>query len=71
MASSDNNIIMAEGHSLTRPPLFDSTNFAYWRDRMSTYLKSFEFKMWLVIQNGEAPFTKTVENQTVVKNETE
>jgi len=62
---------MAEGQSTTRPPLFDGSNYSYWKDRMKIYLKSTEFKMWLVIENGEEPFTKIVDGKEVEKYERE
>ncbi|MFQ6651618.1 hypothetical protein Gotur_023873 [Gossypium turneri] len=35
MASEQNFTILGEGHSTMRPPLFNGTNYSYWRTRMN------------------------------------
>jgi len=34
-----------------RPPLFDGTNFGFWKNRMSYYLMSLGPKVWLLVLN--------------------
>ncbi|VFQ77734.1 unnamed protein product [Cuscuta campestris] len=44
---------IGEGQSTSRPPLFDGTNYTYWKERMRIYIRSTNFQLWLVIKNGE------------------
>ena len=53
---------LAEGASVTRPPLFDGTNYSYWKNRMCTYLKSMDFEQWKVTTLGDYEITKINEN---------
>jgi hypothetical protein len=41
-----------EGTSVTRPPLFDGTNFAFWKVRMRSYLMALGDDVWDVIETG-------------------
>ena len=38
------------GQSLIIPPLFDGTNYAYWKVRMRTFLQSLDEKVWLAVE---------------------
>jgi hypothetical protein len=40
-----------EGTSTTKPPLFDGTNFAFWKVRMRTYLMALGVDVWDVVEN--------------------
>ncbi|VFQ66153.1 unnamed protein product [Cuscuta campestris] len=62
---------IGEGQSTSRPPLFDGTNYTYWKERMRIYIRSTNFQLWLVIKNGEeTPMTKLGE-KLVPKTEDE
>ncbi|XP_022897283.1 uncharacterized protein LOC111410921 [Olea europaea var. sylvestris] len=41
--------------SLSVPPYFDGSNYAYWKVRMSAFLKSLDEHVWLSVQNGWKP----------------
>jgi hypothetical protein len=41
-----------EGTSTTKPPLFDGTNFAFWKVRMRTYLMALGADVWDVVETG-------------------
>jgi hypothetical protein len=41
-----------EGTSVTRPPLFDGTNFAFWKVRMRSYLMALGADVWDVVETG-------------------
>ena len=43
---------MDSGQSLIIPPLFDGTNYAYWKVRMRAFLQSLDEKVWQVIEIG-------------------
>ncbi|WRX11446.1 Integrase [Theobroma cacao] len=45
-------IIVAEGQSTNRPPLFDGSNYPYWSTRMSIYIRAINYEMWDVIIDG-------------------
>ena len=43
---------MDKGQSLIITPLFDSTNYAYWKVRMRVFLQSLDEKVWQAIEIG-------------------
>ena len=43
---------MDRGQSLIIPPLFDDTNYAYWKVRMRAFLQSLDEKVWQVVEIG-------------------
>ena len=43
---------MEYSHFLVIPPHFDGNNYAYWKVRMKTFLKSLDERVWLYIENG-------------------
>ena len=48
-------------HSMQRSPLFDGSNYNYWKCRMKIYLQSLNYELWNII---EAPYTKLTTNYT-------
>ena len=43
---------MSRGQSLIIPPLFDGTNYAYWKVRIRAFLQSLDEKVWQAIEIG-------------------
>ena len=43
---------MNRGQSLIIPPLFDGTNYAYWKVRMRAFLQSLDEKVWQAVEIG-------------------
>ena len=43
---------MDRGKSLIIPPLFDGTNYAYWKVRMRAFLHLLDEKVWQVVEIG-------------------
>ena len=43
---------MDRGQSLIIPPLFDSTDYAYWKVRMRAFLQYLDEKVWQVVEIG-------------------
>ena len=43
---------MDRGQSLIIPPLFDGTNYAYWKVRMGAFLQSLDEKVWQAVEIG-------------------
>ena len=52
---------MDKGQSLIIPPLFDDTNYAYWKVRIRDFLQSLDEKVW---QAAEIGWTKPTEALT-------
>jgi hypothetical protein len=46
-----------EGTSTNKPPLFDGTNFSFWKVRMRTYIMALGVDVWDVVETG---YTKPV-----------
>ena len=49
---------MDRGQSLIIPPLFDGTNYVYWKVRIRTFLQSLDEKVWQVVEIGQTKPTK-------------
>ncbi|VFQ60914.1 unnamed protein product [Cuscuta campestris] len=62
---------LGEGQSTMRPPLFDGTNYTYWKERMRIFIQSNNFLLWRIIKNGEEVPMKKVGETTVPKTEAE
>ena len=43
---------MDRGQSLIIPPLFDGTNYAYWKVRKRAFLQSLDEKVWQAVKIG-------------------
>ena len=43
---------MDRGQSLIIPPLFEGTNYAYWKVCMRTFLQFLDQKVWQVMETG-------------------
>ena len=41
-----------EREALIRPPIFDGTNFIYWKVRVTAYLQSLVTEVWDIIDTG-------------------
>ena len=52
---------MDRGQSLIIPPLFNGTNYAYWKVRMRGFLQSLDEKVWQAVEIG---WTKSKEAPT-------
>jgi hypothetical protein len=51
------NMTSHEGISTNKPPLFDGTNFSFWKVRMRTYIMALGADVWDVVETG---YTKPV-----------
>ncbi|VFQ69616.1 unnamed protein product [Cuscuta campestris] len=71
MASRMFNAGVNEGQSTTRPPLFDGTNYSYWKERMRIFIQSNDYKLWLIVKNGCGVPMKKVGEVNVPKTEEE
>ena len=42
-----------EGHATNRPPLFEGTDYSYWKMRMKYYIQSINYQYWERIESGD------------------
>ena len=59
---------LSEGQSTHRPPLFNGTNYNYWKARMKIYMQT-DYSLWRIVQKGIDHPTKKVDNEIVFKDE--
>ena len=45
-------VVIDHGQSLIIPPLFNGTNYAYWKVHIRAFLQSLDKKVWLVVKVG-------------------
>ena len=48
-------------------PIFDGSNYTYWKARMRSALKSIDARVWMSVVTGYSPPTYLVENECVIK----
>jgi len=48
---------IAEGGSSNRPPLFDGSNYYFWKSKMELFLRSQDNDMWAAITDGDFVLT--------------
>ena len=46
---------ITDGASLTRPPGLAREYYPYWKDKRKMYIKSTQYRIWLIITNGDIP----------------
>ena len=54
-----------EGSAVNKPPLFDGTNYAFWKAQMTVFIKSLGGAVQGSIEDGWTPPTITAEDSTV------
>ena len=52
--------VMDKGWSLIIPPLFDGTNYVYWKVRIRAFLQSLDKKVWQAVEIGWTKPTKAL-----------
>ena len=40
-----------EGYSIIHPPMFNGTDYMYWKTRIRIFLLSINFDLWNIIEN--------------------
>ncbi|MQM16507.1 hypothetical protein Taro_049467 [Colocasia esculenta] len=43
---------MAEGHSVSRPPFLDGTDYTYWKNQIHVFLRAHDYELWKIISKG-------------------
>ena len=61
MTSSSINTLATgvEGHSTNRPLLFDGSNYQFWSNRISIFMRAYDYEMWNVVLDGPYVSMKT------------
>ncbi|KAI5681520.1 hypothetical protein M9H77_02748 [Catharanthus roseus] len=49
---SISNIPYVEGFSTNSPPLFNGTNYTFWKSRIKIYICSINFDLWSILEKG-------------------
>ena len=62
---------LAEGQSTNRPPLFNGSNYTYWKARMKIFIQALNYDMWSIIVNGPHTPTKIIDGVESAKSEKE
>lgn len=63
--------MLTEGQSTNRPPLFNGTNYTYWKARMKIFIQAFDYDLWGIIINGPHTPTVRIDNIDIAKPESE
>ena len=61
----------AAGQASNRPPLFDGSNYIHWKEKMTLYLQTSNYALWLIITKDPKILTKVVDHINVPKLEDE
>ena len=61
------NNAFSEGQSIARPPMFNGSDYAYWKARMKIYLVSVDYDVWDIIETGYKPPTIIVNEIEMLK----
>ena len=62
---------LAEGQSTNRPPLFNGSNYTYWKARIKIFIQILDYDMWSIIVNGSHIPTKLIDGMSLPKPEGE
>ncbi len=60
---------MSEGQSTNRPPLFNGTNYTYWKARMRIFIQALDYELWYIITRGPHTPTISIEGTIIPKPE--
>ncbi|GMI95580.1 hypothetical protein HRI_003227300 [Hibiscus trionum] len=67
MASTSNSNLY-ESQSTTKPPFFNEDNYPYWKNRMRLFIKSTDYMVWDVVEEGPyIPMKRDGEARLVLK----
>ena len=58
----------SEGHSTNRPPFFNGTSFAYWKNRIRIYVQSIDYELCMTVMNGPHIPQKLVDGKIIGKS---
>ncbi|KAI5654981.1 hypothetical protein M9H77_32168 [Catharanthus roseus] len=50
--ANNSSLPYVEGSSTNRPPLFNGTNYTFWKSRIKIYICSINFDLWSIVEKG-------------------
>ena len=60
VSSSINTLVVdVEWHFTNKPPLFDGSNYQFWSNRMSIFVRTYDYEMWDAVLDGSYVPMKT------------
>ncbi|GMI79777.1 hypothetical protein HRI_001647000 [Hibiscus trionum] len=63
---------MYDSQSTTKPPFFNGENYSFWKNKMRLFIKSSDYLVWDVIEDGPyIPLKQDVDGKMVLKRRTE
>ena len=62
-------MLLSDGHSTERPPLFAGQHFSYWKMRMELFIGAKDVDCWEIIKDGDLEIPAS--NPTDNRHETE
>ncbi|GMI67464.1 hypothetical protein HRI_000415700 [Hibiscus trionum] len=66
--TSTSNSNLYESQSTTKPPFFNGNNYPYWKNRMRLFIKSTDYMVWDVVEEGPfIPMKREGEGRLVPK----
>ena len=57
-----------ESQSYSRSPLFDGSDYGYWKNRMCTHLMGIDMTLWEIIEDGFTPVTTNPKPEEIKEN---
>ncbi|MED6190306.1 hypothetical protein PIB30_104606, partial [Stylosanthes scabra] len=66
--STSYNFYASEEYSTTRPPFLDSTNYSSWKNRMRTWIRAQDARIWKIVEEGDQLHTKQTTRKIDGKN---
>ncbi|KAK8585731.1 hypothetical protein V6N13_050703 [Hibiscus sabdariffa] len=70
MASTSRNNLY-ESQSITKPPYFNGDNYPYWKNRMRLFIKSNDYQVWDVVEDGPFILSKREGDWLIPKTKVE
>ena len=62
---------LVEGQSTNQHPLFNGSNYTYWKAQMKIFIQALDYDMWSIIVNRPHTTTKIIDGVESIKPEKE
>ena len=62
------NVFLAKGQPTNQPPLFNDSNYTYWKACIHIFIQALTYDLWSVIINGPHTPTITIDGKVVPKS---
>ena len=68
MTSTSTSFFQVESLFINKPPFFDGSDYHFWKNKMTWYLKSIDLEVWKTISFGYTFPTMDVDGNIIVKS---